>query len=111
MKVIIFGVSGNSGLYMLKDLLSKGHEVVGVSRSKLKEEVDGNYIHVEGDIREKELYSKLPIDVDLVINFAGIQPSIISTSEKTDLEKTLNSYVDVNINGVFNILEFVRKII
>lgn len=62
-----------------------------------------------GDIRDPALYNKLPTDVDLVINFAGVQPSILPTSEQTDFEETMRSYVDVNINGVLGILEFVRK--
>jgi UDP-glucose 4-epimerase len=43
-----------------------------------------------------------------VINFAGVQPSILHTSESTDMTKTFNDYVNINIVGVFNILEYVR---
>ncbi|MBO0198047.1 MULTISPECIES: NAD-dependent epimerase/dehydratase family protein [Vibrio] len=109
MKVLIFGVTGNSGRYTAKFYLNKGYEVFGVGRSStIPKEIEGvNYI--QGDIQDIHFYNSLPTDIDLVVNFAGIQPSIITTSENTDLDKTLRSYVDVNISGVFNILEFVRK--
>jgi len=108
MNIIFFGVSGNSGLYCLKKFLNEGWDVIGVSRSSV-DLIHPNFKHIIGDIRDKNIYNKLPTDVDLVVNFAGVQPSILSFSEKTDIEKTLNEYIDVNINGVFNILEFVRK--
>ena len=108
MKLLIFGVTGNCGEYCARRFLEKGWVVYGVGRSKTNIS-DSNMFFIKGDIRSDDLYSKLPIDVDLVINFAGVQPSILPTSESTDLEATLNSYVDVNINGVFKILEFVRK--
>jgi len=107
MKVIIFGVSGNCGKYSANRFLSKGWEVVGVSRSNFNIE-NSDYVHIQGDIRDDNLYVKLPTDVDLVLNFAGVQPSIMKTSENTDLAATLKSYIDVNVNGVFKVLEFVR---
>ncbi|WP_298844425.1 NAD(P)-dependent oxidoreductase [uncultured Roseobacter sp.] len=107
MRVLIFGATGNCGRYCAKRFLDNGWTVFGVGRS------DFSLSHpkmtfVRGDIRDKTLYELLPRDVDLVINFAGVQPSILPTSEKTDLDATLQSYVDVNISGVFNVLEFVR---
>ena len=108
MKIMIFGVSGNCGKYCAKRFIQDGHTVVGVSRSTLKQQIVGlETIH--GDITSKSFVSNLPTDFDLVVNFAGVQPSILLTSENTDLEQTLYSYVDVNMVGTFNVLEFVRK--
>ena len=62
----------------------------------------------QGDVSNKAFFSRLPTDFDLVINFAGVQPSILTTSEHTDMTKTFNDYIYINVIGVFNILEFVR---
>ncbi len=107
-KVLIFGVTGNCGTYCAKRFIEKNYKVYGVGRSESKI-LNPNMSFIKGDIRDDLLYKKLPNDVDLVINFAGVQPSILKTSENTDLETTLNDYLDININGVFKILEFVRK--
>lgn len=108
MKVLIFGVTGNCGKYTAKKFIEQGCSVFGVGRSRKPDNLDElNYI--QGDIQDEKLYSLLPKDVDLVVNYAGVQPSILKTSENTDLDETLQSYVDVNINGVFKVLEFIRK--
>ena len=106
-KILIFGVTGNCGTYCAQAFLNK-YKVYGVGRSESKIS-HPNMTFIKGDIRDSNLYKNLPVDVDLVINFAGVQPSILKTSENTNLEATLNSYLDININGVFKILEFVRK--
>jgi UDP-glucose 4-epimerase len=108
MKALFFGVSGNSGLYCLNDLLSKGWTITGISRTPPKIS-HPNFKFIAGDITDKSLFNKLPSSVDVVINFAGVQPSILNFSENTNLDETLRTYVDINIVGVFNILEFVRK--
>ncbi|ABV37604.1 NDP-sugar dehydratase or epimerase [Shewanella sediminis HAW-EB3] len=108
MKLIIFGVTGNCGTYCAQKFLEDGWTVYGVGRSESSIN-HPNMNFIKGDIRTDELYTKLPTDVELVINFAGVQPSILATSENTDLTATLNAYLDVNINGVFKVLEFVRQ--
>lgn len=108
MKAIVFGSTGNSGSYCVQHLLTNGWTVIGVGRSESVVMHD-QYQHIVGDITDGSLYEKLPKKVDLIINFAGVQPSILKTSEKTNLTATLESYVKVNMSGVFNILEFARK--
>ena len=108
MNILIFGVTGNCGKYCAQRFIQDGHNVVGVARSKLDISVAG-LTSIQGDIREKAFFSKLPSDFDLVVNFAGVQPSILPTSENTNLDATLQAYLDVNIGGVFNVLEYVRK--
>jgi len=108
MKVLIFGVSGNSGRELAKHYLEKGATVFGVGRrEKLEGLNDVNYI--KGDITNRLLFEKLPVDFDLVINFAGVQPSILSESENTNLYATLREYVNVNMLGVYNLIEWVSK--
>lgn len=108
MRVLIFGTTGNCGKYIAKDFLSKGHEVIGVGRSNSPFN-HKRFKFIKGDITDPKLYKNIPVNIDLVLNLAGVQPSILPTSEKTNLEKTLSEYVDVNMVGTFNILEFVRK--
>ena len=106
-KVLIFGVSGNCGKASAEKFKENGWEVFGVGRSMLNPNY--NYInYFRDDIMDESLYTKLPKDVELVINMAGVQPSILKTSEKTDISKTFKAYVDINIVGVFKILEYVR---
>jgi UDP-glucose 4-epimerase len=108
MKVLIFGITGNCGKYCAKRFIQDGHTVFGVGRSSLGFSSE-KLTFIKGDITDKTLFDKLPIDFDLVVNFAGVQPSILPTSENTDMKRTLSSYVDININGVFNILEYLRN--
>ena len=63
----------------------------------------------QGDITSEKYFSRLPADFDAVINFAGVQPSILPVSESTDRSATYRQYVDINIRGVFNILEYCRR--
>ena len=106
-KVIIFGVTGNSGKAIAERLRKEDWVIYGVGRSQISSGY--NFINfIKGDITNKNLFLNLPTDVDLVVNLAGVQPSILPTSEKTDMTKTFNDYVNINIVGVFNILEFVR---
>jgi len=107
-KILIFGVSGNSGRYVAKHFIKQGCEVFGVGRRKEVTDLEGlNYLSL--DIRNSKNFSSLPDEVDLVINFAGVQPAVLNSSEKTDLIKTLREYVDTNLSGVYNILEYVLK--
>ena len=106
-KIFIFGVSGNCGKACAKMFHAEGWQVFGVSRRQLDASYD--FVnHIRGDIMDKALFSKLPTDIELVVNMAGVQPSILHTSEKSDMTKTFNDYVNINIVGVFNILEYVR---
>jgi len=106
-KVLIFGVTGNSGKACAQRFHNDGWEVFGVGRRQLSAECA--YVNfIRGDITDKNLFTKLPKDIELIVNMAGVQPSILTTSEKTDMTKTFNDYVNINIVGVFNILEFVR---
>lgn len=107
-RILIFGVSGNSGRYVAKHFLNQGFEVFGVGQRKEVNDLEGlNYLSF--DIRNPENFSNLPDTIDLVINFAGVQPSVLRSSENTNLIKTLREYVDTNLRGVYNILEYVLK--
>jgi len=108
--VIVFGATGNSGKNIINTLINDGYSVVAVGRSDTDyfDKIDVEYLR--GDIQEKDIFRKISsYDFDTVINLAGVQPSILPYSELTDLGRTLNDYVKINILGVFNILEFCRN--
>ncbi|WP_159321680.1 NAD-dependent epimerase/dehydratase family protein [Spiribacter roseus] len=108
MKVLIFGITGNSGRHLAEFYLSIGSEVWGVGRRKDAAGLEQvNYISF--DIQDRRDFARLPSEFDLVINLAGVQPSILNFSEATDLFTTLREYVDVNVRGIYNVLEYVAQ--
>ena len=108
MRIVIFGSTGNTGKIVTDHFLSKKHSVIGISRKKFLHK-SKYYTHLRADITDKKIFRKLPKNVDLVINLAGVQPSIHNFSESKCIEKAFSSYVYNNIIGTFNILEFIRK--
>lgn len=108
MKILIFGATGNCGRACFAHLANHGHEVYGVARSAPTSALMAERFF-QGDICSGELFARLPDDFDAVINFAGVQPSILPVSEATNRSETYRQYVDVNIRGVFNILEYCRQ--
>lgn len=107
-KILIFGVTGNSGRELARYYLKKGWVVYGVGRKDNLHEIE-DVLYIKGDITDLSLYDNLPSEVDVVVNFAGVQPSIMENSESTNLYATLREYIEININGVYNILEWVSK--
>ena len=109
-EILIFGATGNSGKYIVNNLITEGYTVVASGRSDTTYFDDLEVEYIQGDIQEKDFFKTIPhYKFDTVINLAGIQPSILTYSESTELEQTLTEYVDVNIKGVFNVLEFCRN--
>lgn len=108
MKILIFGATGNCGRACFRHLTGRGHDVHAVARSVPRDALMAERFY-QGDICDEALFSRLPDGIDAVINFAGVQPSILPVSEATDRAATYRQYVDINIRGVFNILEYCRN--
>jgi UDP-glucose 4-epimerase len=107
-KLVFFGATGNSGIQLVEYLKSAwDYEIYCVGRKDIQ--FSDGICYVKGDLCDMDLYDKLPKDVDVVINFAGVQPSILPYSEETDFPKTIQTYIDVNIKGVWRVLEYARK--
>ena len=111
MSVLLTGAAGFIGSHLAERLLAEGESVVGLDSfdtfydPALKESNvralldDGRFRLVRGDIRDREVVSTLPEDIDTVIHLAaraGVRPSI----EEPVL------YTDVNVLGTMNLLDF-----
>ncbi len=104
-KIIIFGATGNIGAYFTdycKEKM-KDYEVIAVGRKKT-DFFAGNgisYIHV--DIQNKEDFKKLPTEeVYAIVNLAGVLPAYLPEYDPF-------VYINGNIIGALNILEYARK--
>ena len=106
MKIVVFGASGNTGTYFIKYFLEnnkdKKYEIVAVgTRATDKFEKMGvKYFQV--DITKKEGFEKLPKDVYAVVDLAGAMPARMEGYNP-------QYYIDVNITGNLNILEYCRE--
>ena len=101
---LVFGASGNSGTYVIKRLTHNGWDVIGVSR-KHPNFQSTKYKHISLDLRKDSLNS-LPKDVDLIINLAGLQPSILDKQLSDSFELQNLAYIETNILANLRLIEF-----
>ncbi len=93
MRVLIFGSSGQTGSYLLEKLLSEGHEVIGVARSKFP------YL-----LPSRDKFTELIVDptdsvilkqilefheFDAVVNFLSLS-SVAACSENPEISRRIN---------------------
>lgn len=119
--LFITGAAGFIASTASEALLRKGYDIVGIDNfcdyydvnlkrqnvecvKKVAEETGRSYKLIEGDIRDKDLINNLFSSYNFVAcihwaAMAGVRPSI----------ENPEYYVDVNINGLMNILEGCRK--
>jgi UDP-glucuronate 4-epimerase len=113
MSILVTGGAGFIGSHLVERLLADGDDVVALDNfdtfydPSIKEEnlkharTFETFTEVRGDIRDPELYARLPEGIDTVVHLAaraGVRPSI----EDAPL------YVDVNIGGTILLLDFMR---
>lgn len=105
-KVVVFGASGNTGTYFIKYFLEhnrdKEYEVVAVGTRETHKFEDLGVAYYQVDITKKEQFDKLPHDVYAVVDLAGAMPARMKGYNP-------QYYIDVNITGNLNILEYCRK--
>jgi UDP-glucuronate 4-epimerase len=112
-KVLITGAAGFIGSHLSERLLGGGHEVVSLDsfdtfydpaikdRNLARCHAFGTFTDVRGDIRDPEIYARLPEGIDTVVHLAaraGVRPSIDDP----------HTYVDVNLRGTILLLDFMR---
>ena len=105
-KIIVFGASGDTGRYFVKYFLDnyKGNKyqivATGTRQTDCFDDMGVPYYQV--DITKKSDFDKLPKDIYAVINLAGLMPARMKGYDPY-------KYIDVNIIGNLNILEYCRK--
>jgi len=105
-KTLVFGASGFIGTYLIDELLSLGHEVVASDISDVGRAyyADKKVRYINVDITKVDNFQVLDNEkYDTVIHLAACQPANV---EKNQYDP--KSYIDVNVIGTLNILEFCR---
>ena len=107
-KIIVFGATGKIGAYFVdycnSNLNKKEFEIVAVGRKNTDFFKKNSIEYIQCDITNKSDFNLLPADnVYAIVNFTGILPAYIH-------EFNPNLYVNTNIVGSINILEYARKI-
>ena len=105
-KIVVFGASGDTGQYFVRYFLEnyKGNEyqivATGTRETDCFKKMNVSYYQV--DITKREDFSKLPENVYAVVDLAGAMPARMRGYNPY-------KYIDVNIIGNLNILEYCRK--
>lgn len=114
MRILVTGGAGFIGSHLGERLLGAGHRVVALDnfdtfydpaikeRNLARCRAFGTFTEVRGDIRDPDVYARLPDDIDTVVHLAaraGVRPSIDDPQ----------LYADVNLHGTVRMLEFMRQ--
>ena len=105
--VLVFGSGGFIGTYLINQLAESNCRVVACDQNKIGED----YCRKLGvpfhriDITKRDEFERLPsTEIDAVVHLACVQPANISIEKYTP-----ESFINVNVLGTINILEFCRK--
>lgn len=104
-KIVIIGATGSTGLYLTEDLSHKDYKIfaTGFNERDDKYYKDRNIDYSSFDISDKSEFRKLPQEnVDCVVLLAGMMPARMKGYDPY-------KYVDININGTLNTLEYCRE--
>lgn len=106
-KVIVIGATSNVGSYYsfwARDYFEGKYEIVATGRKQTDFFAKNNMMYINLDMTKPEDFNKLPQkDVHAVVIMSAAAPSYMS-------EYDPKSYLDVNVVGTFNALEYCRKI-
>ncbi len=104
--IIVFGASGNTGQYFVRYFLDHyagdEYRVVATGTRPMDEFARIGVDYYRVDITKPEDFDKLPKEVYAVVNLAGLMPARMKGYHP-------QKYIDVNITGNLNILEYCRK--
>ena len=106
-KIVIFGATGNIGKYFVDYLNSHlnldEYEIIASGRRNTDWFEKNHVKYYSLDISNKEAFDVLPREnIYSVVNLAGVLPSYLETDDPL-------VYVNTNITGGINILEYTRK--
>lgn len=106
--IIVIGAESFIGTYLVDKLSKSGKNIIATGRNiqnnKYFQSLN-NVTPININIVDQKDFEKLPTkNIEAIVHLAGMMPANISDDEYNPY-----SYVDVNINGTLNILEFCRK--
>lgn len=103
-KILLLGANGGTGKYFVDYFCEhkpEDAELIGVGRHQC-EFVESKIDYILADIKKKEDIEKLPKDIYAVVLLAGAMPARMKGYNP-------EQYIETNIVGVFNILEYCVK--
>lgn len=104
-KIVVFGASGDTGKYFIEYFLENynksEYQIIATGTRNTDYFTNINVPYYRIDITKKDDFDKLPKDVYAVVNLAGLMPARMKGYDPY-------KYVDVNITGNLNILEYCR---
>lgn len=105
-KIIVFGAAGFIGTYLIDELLRQGYRVTASDISDIGERYyrKNNVPYVPVDITDRAAFKHIEGKYDAVIHLAALQPATFSP-----LNHSPRDYIDINVAGTLNILEFCRE--
>ncbi len=105
-RIVIFGATGDTGKYLVDYFLNMPSfgdcELYAVGTKTTDWFSKRNVKYIQVDVSKKEMFTKLPEDVYAVIDLAGVMPARMKGYDP-------QRYIDVNITGTLNILEYCRR--
>lgn len=105
-KILVTGGAGFIGSHITEELVKQGHKVIVLdnfstgSKKNLAKVINGVEI-IEGDIRNLELLKQKFTGVDAILHQAALRSVPASLKDP-------QAYTDVNITGIYNVLEAAR---
>ncbi len=103
-KILVLGATGNLGAYVTLHFHKLGWHVVAASRRKNDNGffADYNIPYYSVDLTKADDFNKLPVDIDVVADFAGDLPASMEGYNGI-------KYIDSIVKGTYNVLEWMRK--
>ena len=108
MRCLVTGAAGFIGSHLSERLVKKGYQVIGIDnfKSGIREnfkslENNLNFNFIECDVRNLNNLKKIDLTYDYVFHLAALADIVPSIEEP-------NEYIDVNVLGTTNILEYTK---
>ena len=104
-RIVVFGSTGDTGRYFIEYFMNHQQgdscSIIATGSRETHEFESLGVPYYQVDITRKEEFKKLPTDVYAVVDLAGLMPARMKGYDP-------QRYIDVNITGQLNILEYCR---